>query len=176
MGLGMRIGATVAVLAAALAWGPVAFAQQQQAPAAAPAGGTAAKPAPAVGYTPADARAVLNARLAALKAVLELTPEQAKLWPPVETAIRDIVRRAIARGERRDDRPPASFLNALDRIASAEEARAKDLHLFVEAAGPLVDTLTEAQKRRVPAFLGLTDQPGMPQPSAQIWLFEEERS
>ncbi|GGC61017.1 Spy/CpxP family protein refolding chaperone [Chelatococcus reniformis] len=175
MGRETRIGAGVAVLAAALTWGSATFAQQQ---APAPAQGNAAAPAkpPAAGYTPADARAVLNARLVALKTVLELTPEQEKLWTPVEQAIRDIVKRAIARGERRDDRPPASFLTALDRIASAESARAKDLHLFVEAAKPLVDSLTEAQKRRIPAFLGLTDHPGQPQPSSQIWLFEEEQS
>jgi hypothetical protein len=30
------------------------------------------------------------------------------------------------------------------------------------------------QRRRIPAFLGMTDAGGFGQPSAQLWLFEEE--
>src|SRR5262245_29687045 len=37
----------------------------------------------------ADKAAFFNARVAALKAVLALTPDQEKLWAPVEAAIRD---------------------------------------------------------------------------------------
>lgn len=39
--------------------------------------------------SPSDRAAFLNARIAALKAVLALTTDQEKLWAPVETAIRD---------------------------------------------------------------------------------------
>ncbi|MBI0539652.1 hypothetical protein D9599_29555 [Roseomonas sp. KE2513] len=126
-------------------------------------------------FTEADARAVLNGRLAAIRTVLELSPEQERLWPPVEMAIRDIVRGA---GERRargtSAAAPAHFLDVLNGIANAEETRARELRRFVSAAKPLADSLTEAQRRRVPAFLGMDDTGGPHQPSAQLWLFEEE--
>ncbi|GGC54441.1 Spy/CpxP family protein refolding chaperone [Chelatococcus reniformis] len=168
-----------AAIGAALVTGP-AWAQQ---PAAAPpAGQTMAAPAAGQAdagapppYSAEDARAILNARLAALKAVIELTPEQDKLWPALETAVRDIVKDAAQRRAQRSQQPPpATFLDVLGRIADAEETRGKDLRRFVEAAKPFVASLSDAQKRRVPAFLGMTDHPGGPQPSAQIWLFEEE--
>lgn len=139
-----------------------------------------AQPAPAAGpavpdYTAEDARAVLNARLAALKAVIALTPQQEPLWAPVETAIRDIVRDAANRRARRlSAAPSAHFLDVLGSIGDAEEARGRDLRRFVDAAKPLVNALTEAQRRRVPAFLGMTDHSGPAQASGQLWLFEEE--
>lgn len=130
-------------------------------------------PAPAPTYTEADARAVLNARLAALKAVMELTPEQDKLWAPLETAVRDISKTAAARRQARENFRPKTFLDFLELTANEEEARAQDLKKFVAAAKPLVASLTPEQVRRVPPFLGLTE--GLrPQPSREIWIFEEE--
>lgn len=139
-----------------------------------------AQPSPATltnvpDYTEDDARAVLNARLAALKAVIGLTPLQEGLWPPVEAAIRDIVRDAANRRARRIAAgPPTHFLDVLGAIADAEAARGRDLRRFVDAATPLVASLTDAQRRRMPAFLGMTDHSGPSQPSGQLWLFEEE--
>lgn len=132
--------------------------------------------APAIpDYTQEDANAVLNARLAALKAVILLTPQQESLWPPVEAAIRDIVRdSARRRAGRTQAAAPASFLDVLGGIADAEEARGRALRRLVDAAKPLVASLSEAQRRRVPAFLGMTDHAGPAQPSAQLWIFEEE--
>ncbi|MFG1480859.1 Spy/CpxP family protein refolding chaperone [Xanthobacter sp. V4C-4] len=133
-------------------------------------------PAPphAAPYSPEDAAAILDARLAALKTVLKLTPEQEKLWPPVETAIRDAVKGAIARREARlAAPPPAHALDVLAIIADAEEARAKSLKAFVAAAKPFVAALTPAQLNRIPAFLGLQDG-GQAPGSAQLWIFEEE--
>lgn len=140
----------------------------------------AAQPAPAAApavpdYTAEDAQAVLNARLAALKAVMALTPAQEPLWQPVEAAIRDIVRDAANRRARRfAATQPSHFLDVLGAIADAEEARGRDLRRFVDAAKPLVNALTEAQRRRIPAFLGMTDHAGPAQPSGALWLFEEE--
>lgn len=123
-------------------------------------------------YTAADLRAVLNARIAALKAVLELTPEQEKLWPAVESAIRASARNASERFKQRSAIKPVDFLQVLDMVAAGEEARARDIRSFIAAAKPLVASLNDEQKRRMPAFLGMTDYPG--QPSGAIWLFQEE--
>ena len=156
--------ATVAMLAVAAP--ALHVARAQQAPAVAPS---------VPEYTAEDARAVLNARLAALKAVMALTPQQEPLWAPVETAIRDIVRDAAnRRAQRFAAAPPANFLDVLGAIADAEAVRGRDLRRFVDAAKPLVASLTEAQRRRIPAFLGMTDHSGPAQGSAELWLFEEE--
>ena len=123
-------------------------------------------------YTAADLRAVISARIAALKAVLELTPEQEKLWPAVESAIRANARSASERFKQRSAIKPVDFLQVLDMVAAGEEARARDIRSFIAAAKPLVASLDNEQKRRMPAFLGMTDYPG--QPSGAMWLFQEE--
>ena len=164
----ISILAMTAVVGSGLAMAGVAMAQQPANPA--PARPTAPMPQ----YTAADANAVLNARIVALKTVIALTPEQEKLWPPVEAAIRDIAKSSFERLKQRLAGPPTTdFLVALGKIADNEEARAKDLKTFIAAAKPLVATLSPEQKRRVPAFFGMIDFPGG-QPSGQLWLFEEE--
>jgi hypothetical protein len=157
--------------ATCLAFAPADFALAQVRPAPAPVVALPSVP----DYSDADARAVLNARLAALKAVLDLTPAQESLWPPVEAAIRGIVREASERrAQRMTAAAPTSFLDVLGMIADAEEARGRALRRLVDAARPLNTALTEQQRRRVPAFVGMTDHPGPGQPSAQLWIFEEE--
>jgi len=47
--------------------------------------------------TAADMAAFTDARIAALKAGLELTPDQAKNWPPFEQALRDMAQLRIQR-------------------------------------------------------------------------------
>ena len=131
----------------------------------------AAAPAPA--YTAADLEAVLNARIAALKAVIGLTPEQEKLWPAVEAAIRDAARSNAERFKQRQAAKPGDFLDVLGQVADGEEARAKEIRKFIAAAKPLIATLTPDQKRRMPAYLGMTDYPG--QPSGGLWVFQEEQ-
>jgi hypothetical protein len=159
----------IAASAPGLVAGP---ASAQNAPAAAqPADPAHASPA----FTEDDARAIRNARIAALKTVIELTPEQEKLWAPVEKAIRDIARNSAQRREKRFSAPPATdFLTALERVADAEAARAADLKAFVAAAKPFVAALTPQQKQRIPVFLGLADVPGGA-PSQSLWIFEEEQ-
>lgn len=127
-------------------------------------------------YTDADAAAVLSARLIALKTVLELTPDQEKLWNPVEESVRQIAGNAAKRADEREAaEPPMDFLDVLDRTADAELTRAQELKTFVSAARPLVASLSEEQKRRAPAFLGIFDNPDAPQPTSQLWLFEDEQ-
>jgi hypothetical protein len=127
-------------------------------------------------YSDDDAQAVLDARLIALKTVIKLTPEQEKLWAPVEAAIRQTTKSAAERREQRGKAPqPATFVDILDRIGDAEATRAQELKVVTAALKPLVASLSEEQRRRIPAFLGMKDGRGAPQPTADLWLFEEEQ-
>ncbi|TDR93044.1 hypothetical protein [Enterovirga rhinocerotis] len=125
-------------------------------------------------YSDADAAAVLNARIGALKTVLELSPDQQKLWPPLEASIRKIAADSMARGKQRSEAAPTDFLDLLERVGDAEATRAADLKSFVAAARPLVATLTDVQKNRMPAFLGMAARAGVPFSARTLWLFEEE--
>ena len=126
--------------------------------------------------SPSDKTAFLNAHIAALKAVLALTPEQEKLWPPVEAAIRDTVKESAARAEKLRSMPePKTALELLNIVADQELARANALKKFVGVMEPLVASLTPEQKRRIPAFIGLGESSSEHGPSsAELWIFEEE--
>src|SRR3981189_2446225 len=50
---------------------------------------------------PEDRAAFADARIAAVKAGLKLTPDQEKLWPPVEAAVRDLAKLRIDRAHAR---------------------------------------------------------------------------
>ena len=128
-------------------------------------------------YGAADASAVLNARLAALKTVIGLNPDQSKLWDPVEAAIRKIAKQtADRRAERAKVPHPASFVDILERTADAEVTRGQEMKEIAAALKPLVASLTPEQQRRIPAFLGMRERTnGMPQPTAELWFFEEEQ-
>jgi hypothetical protein len=128
-------------------------------------------------YGPEEAAAVLEARLAALKAVIVLTPEQQKLWPAVDAAIRQVAKSVAERSAQRvDAAPPQTFVDLIERAADAEAARAADVKTVTAALRPLVASLSEAQRRRIPAFLGLREGAyGQAQPLAELWLFEDEQ-
>ncbi|MCK0207269.1 Spy/CpxP family protein refolding chaperone [Starkeya koreensis] len=127
-------------------------------------------------YTAEDAQAALDARLIALKTVIRLTPEQEKLWTPLEAAIRQAAKNAEGRAAERVKAEPAQdFLDVLERLADAEAARAADLKTVIAAARPLVASLSLEQQRRIPAFLGMSDEAGRPQPTLELWIFEAEQ-
>lgn len=99
-----------------------------------------------------DAQAFTDARVAALHAGLKLTPDQEKLWPPVEDAMRNLAKvRRDQREARRDrDRDPVAE-NAPDAIrarADALAARSDALRKLADASQPLYATLDPAQKQR----------------------------
>src|SRR5262245_53473808 len=125
--------------------------------------------------SPSDKAAFLNARIAGLKAVLALTPDQEKLWMPVEAAFRDAVKESAERGSKLRNTPePTNVLELLAIVADHEAERAQALKKFVTALQPLAASLTPEQKRRIPAFLGRA-VPGPHRPSsAELWIFEEE--
>jgi LTXXQ motif family protein len=107
-------------------------------------------------FSPEDRAAFLDARIAALKAGLELTADQEKNWAPLESAMRDLAKEREARfaewrQKRQEGGNQAGEVNPIDRLTRASErlsARAADLEKLVAAAKPLYDSLDDSQKRR----------------------------
>ena len=109
--------------------------------------------------SPEDRAAFADARIAAVKAGLKLTPDQERLWPPVEAAVRDFAKMRIDRANARmnaekdaaasdaqqPDDPVARLRARADRMA----ATAAVLRRIADAADPLYKTLDDGQKRRL---------------------------
>jgi len=101
-------------------------------------------------FSAEDRAAFLDARIAALHAGLELTPDQAKLWPPVESALRNLAKTVTdIRTKWLEDRPtdPVAILR---RISENQSARGAALKSLADAAAPLYASLSEEQKHRLP--------------------------
>jgi zinc resistance-associated protein len=106
--------------------------------------------------TAEDAAAFTDARIAAFKTALKLTPAQESNWPAVEQAMRDISKERIARREERNARREArraagQRADAIERLRSRADAlatRAAALKRLADAEQPLYQSLDEAQKRR----------------------------
>jgi hypothetical protein len=107
-------------------------------------------------FSPEDRAAFLDARIAALKAGLELNAEQEKNWAPLESAMRDLAKQRAERfaawKERREadnnDDAEVSPIDRLSRVSERLSARAADLQKLAAAAKPLYDSLDDSQKRR----------------------------
>ncbi|WMT73002.1 Spy/CpxP family protein refolding chaperone [Bradyrhizobium sp. Ash2021] len=110
---------------------------------------------------PEDRAAFADARIAAVHAGLKLTPDQEKLWPPVETAVRDFAKLRIDRANARmnvekndsadaqkPDDPVARLREHADNMATSAAAMKK----IADAADPLYKTLDDGQKRRLAAL------------------------
>jgi hypothetical protein len=136
-------------------------------------------PAPAMAmeqHWAADHAAMLDAGLAGLKAGLKLNPDQVKLWPSFEAAIRDAAKLHMdqmmammdhAHGgmpphtpdaDHADHKdmiqmdigqtaPAVSPVDRLDALAQDMSNRGAALKKVVDAAKPLYDSLDESQKR-----------------------------
>ena len=123
---------------------------------------------------PEDRAALTDARIAAVHAGLKLSPDQDKLWPPLETAVRDFAKLRIDRAnarmnEQKDaaakdapkqdsqkqdsqqqdaqkiDDPVARLRNRAENMATSAAAMKK----IADAADPLYKTLDDGQKRRL---------------------------
>src|SRR6202045_5114903 len=86
---------------------------------------SAQQPSPAershhVQLTADDIAAFTDARIAALKAALKLTPAQEKNWPAVEQAVRDISKERIAQREAR--RAAGQQTDAIERLRDRGDA------------------------------------------------------
>jgi hypothetical protein len=103
-------------------------------------------------FSAEDRAAFLDAHIAALKAGLELTADQAKNWPPLESAMRDLAKERAARfAAWQEQRQQDQELSPVDRLTRASErmsARSADLLKLAAAAKPLYDSLDDSQKRR----------------------------
>ncbi|MDB5640717.1 MAG: hypothetical protein JWN07_34 [Hyphomicrobiales bacterium] len=129
-----------------------AFAQQPASPPPPPAPGqTAPQAAPAPrGPSTEDRAAFFDARVAAIHAGLRLTPDQERLWPPVETAVRDMARQmSEMREQRRSQAAPTDPVERMARMGDASTKRGQALSRFADAARPLYASLTDEQKRRL---------------------------
>jgi hypothetical protein len=111
-----------------------------------------------VQLSPQDRTALADARIAAVHAGLTLTPDQEKLWPPVEKAIRDFARLRIDRANARmqaktDDaqkqQAPVDQVARLRTRADRMAETAAALKKIADAADPLYKTLDDGQKRRL---------------------------
>jgi hypothetical protein len=96
-----------------------------------------------------DRAAFTDARIAALHAGLKLTPEQEKNWPALETAMREMAKQRHERfAARANAEPPANPVDRLNLMADAMSARGAALKKVADAAGPLYNSLDDAQKHR----------------------------
>ncbi len=104
-----------------------------------------------------DRAAFADAKIAAVHAGLKLNADQEKMWPPVESAVRDLVKIRLDRANARmqasgdaqapqnADDPVARLRERADTMAATAEAMKK----IAEAADPLYKTLDDGQKRRL---------------------------
>jgi len=108
--------------------------------------------------SPEDRAAFTDARIAAVKAGLKLTPDQEKLWPPVETAVRDFAKLRIDRANARmnakpddsqDTQKPDDPVARLRERADTMATSAAAMKRIADAADPLYKTLDDGQKRRL---------------------------
>ncbi len=122
-----------------------ALAQQSAAP---PRPGAAATQRPA--FSAEDRGAFFDARIAAVKAGLRLTPDQEKLWPPVESAVREgFAKRAEMMAKMQTQGRPADPVEGMRRMADAASTRGEMMKKIVDAAQPLYASLGDDQKRRL---------------------------
>ena len=123
---------------------------------------------------PEDRAAFMDARIAAVKAGLRLTPDQERLWPPLETAVRDFAKLRIDRAQarmqarddlrrdqdrrglrddmRRGDRDADRDASPVDRLRARADRMgetAAALKKIAETADPLYKTLDDGQRRRL---------------------------
>lgn len=104
-------------------------------------------------FSAEDFAAFTDARIAALKVGLKLTPAQEKYWPALETALREqanarAARIAEWRAKADEPREHRSVIEGLQQGAKRFSARSAELEKLADAAKPLYDSLDEAQKAR----------------------------
>ncbi|HSP24442.1 MAG TPA: hypothetical protein VLQ65_04645 [Saliniramus sp.] len=125
------------------------------------------------GLEQVDREALVDARIAAIRAGLRLTAEQEPLFAPVEQAIRDSAQqrmerwgemrerraemREMSREERREQRAERQaehdFMDRLQMRADRAGEQATQLGTLASAMNPLWDSLDENQQRLLPVLM-----------------------
>lgn len=126
---------------------------------------TAEAPEAAQGLTPEDRATLVEARIAAVKTGLHLTPAQDKLWPAFEGKLLELVkaravRRAEARAKANKLRDKDETIQLMKLGADDLQFRADELRKFADAAAPLFDSLDAAQKHKFALLLRTFARPG----------------
>ncbi len=109
--------------------------------------------------TPADRAAFLDARMAALHVGLTLTPAQEKLWPPVETVLRDMAKARAAHWQKMHEQMEAKEHPVVDPVTRLKQrsehqiARGEALKKLADALAPLYASLSDEQKHRLPILM-----------------------
>ncbi|HWP26234.1 MAG TPA: Spy/CpxP family protein refolding chaperone [Xanthobacteraceae bacterium] len=107
--------------------------------------------------TPDQRDALTDARIAGLKAGLKLTPEQEKLWPAVEAALRERAKLRSERIERfiklREQRriDPSQRGDVVERMKQRADDMAQSaatMKRLADAIEPLYKSLDDSQKQR----------------------------
>jgi LTXXQ motif family protein len=104
-------------------------------------------------FSAEDFAAFTDARIAALKVGLRLTPAQEKNWPALETALREQAKARAARiaewrEKAKEPREHRSVIEGLQQGAKRLAARSAELEKLADAAKPLYDSLDDAQRGR----------------------------
>jgi len=102
--------------------------------------------------------AFTDARIAALKAGLKLTPAQEKNWPALESALREIAKDRAARAvewreKAKEHHEKRDLIEGFRLGAKHLSARSAELEKIADAAKPLYDGLDDAQKHRFGVLL-----------------------
>lgn len=146
-----------AAVVASLLAGAVAMAQPAPQPPGAQGQGPQGQPGGPGGrmmrMSPEDRAAMVDARIAAMKAMLRLTPDQEKLWPPLEAALREASNQRFQRMQQwREMRAQREQADPVQRLRLAAERMAEGaatMKKIADAAQPLYASLDAAQKARV---------------------------
>ncbi len=105
-------------------------------------------------FSPEDRAAFFDARMAAIHAGLRLTPDQEKLWGPVESAAREGMKTMVdERQKLRASGPATNPIDRLQRRAELLTLRGQTLKKVADAAQPLYASLSEEQKHRLPMLM-----------------------
>lgn len=140
----MRKHVVIAAVALVVAGTSIAVAQQFR--------GDRDRPANRWQPSAEDVEAFGDARIAGMKAGLRLNAEQEKHWPAFEQAYRELAKqraeRRAKRMARRDEPRSGDIVEFMQRRADIMTRRAAGFKQLADAAGPLYESLDEAQKRR----------------------------
>jgi hypothetical protein len=97
-----------------------------------------------------NTKAYIDASVAAVKASLELTPEQERHWAGLEQALREVTETRLERSEALHERnAPEDPLETMRDQADELSERAGALRKLATGIEPLYRTLSDQQKRRL---------------------------